>query len=482
MTSTIADPVSPSSASPTLTYAPVEKLISKQILTVLMETAKTSSKKKKEQTLRDFTTHAGPTTLWTWKRVLKYAMDKFIRFGISVPDGLVANPKGTLEISDDSVWRLFDELAHTAGAGSLAEKTQRVIDVFTTLNEDAFAIAMVVLDKDLGTGVGEKVVNKIIPGLLSTFNVQLAAKFESKRLKSFPVAIEPKYDGMRVMCRTTSGGAVTFYTRNGNTVDTMNGFVDRAMALREAVESVCPIVSPHDIWFDGELTSGGSFNESISAGRKKSEQMTEGTFTVFDLVIGDLVNDDDSTLAFHTGTYKERRQRLQQAFKCAGSKLNGACLIDISPVYWCSSEQEIESYYERFRARRLEGAIVKLPDGLYLRKRSPNWMKLKACETADLKIKGAFEGEGAIAGQLGGFIVDYKGVDVRVGGGFTAQQRVEFWEAFQSDLKLIEAGERRRCQIIDSLAEVEYQEITPDGSLRHPVFVRLRRDKIEVSF
>ena len=37
-------------------------------------------------------------------------------------------------------------------------------------------------------------------------------------------------------------------------------------------------------------------------------------------------------------------------------------------------------------------------------------------------------------------------------------------------------------EIIGLLAEINYQEVTPDGSLRHPVFIRLRKDKSEVSF
>ena len=92
-------------------------------------------------------------------------------------------------------------------------------------------------------------------------------------------------------------------------------------------------------------------------------------------------------------------------------------------------------------------------------------MKFKNEATEDVRISGFKEG-GALTkyeGMLGAFVVDYYGVSVDVGSGFTDDQRKEFWG--------------NRNSLIDTMIEISYIERTKDGSLRHPVFERLRPDR-----
>ena len=63
--------------------------------------------------------------------------------------------------------------------------------------------------------------------------------------------------------------------------------------------------------------------------------------------------------------------------------------------------------------------------------------------------------------MVGSLVVDYKGTKVSVGTGFTDEQRVEFYKD------------------TPEIIEVNYQEVTKDGSLRFPSFVRIREDKDE---
>lgn len=70
-------------------------------------------------------------------------------------------------------------------------------------------------------------------------------------------------------------------------------------------------------------------------------------------------------------------------------------------------------------------------------------------------------------------VVEYKGNKVKVGSGFTDEQRNKFWEARQN--------------LIGVICEVNYKEITYDKntgleSLQFPVFVSLRLDKTNESF
>ncbi len=75
-----------------------------------------------------------------------------------------------------------------------------------------------------------------------------------------------------------------------------------------------------------------------------------------------------------------------------------------------------------------EGLVVKPFDYRYEKRRSQSWLKMKDILSKDLKVVHYFEGTGKYEGMLGGLIVDHKGKDVRVGGGFSDVQRQEYWK------------------------------------------------------
>lgn len=83
------------------------------------------------------------------------------------------------------------------------------------------------------------------------------------------------------------------------------------------------------------------------------------------------------------------------------------------------SMSDISAKYAEYLAEGYEGAIVKQENGLYQNSRTWDWMKLKNTETADCRITDVFEGTGKYVGMVGGLIVDFNGVAVRVGSGLS---------------------------------------------------------------
>ena len=109
----------------------------------------------------------------------------------------------------------------------------------------------------------------------------------------------------------------------------------------------------------------------------------------------------------------------------------------------------------------------------YYRTRHRGILKVKQFYTMDLPVIGAEEGGGRLSGTLGALVLDYKGNEVRVGSGFSDEQRRAYWQ--------------NRENLLMYMCEVKYKEISFDKntgleSLQFPVFVRLRDDKSDVSY
>lgn len=147
--------------------------------------------------------------------------------------------------------------------------------------------------------------------------------------------------------------------------------------------------------------------------------------------------------------------------------------LRVLPVLYQGDDQlVIDKLLGQMVAEDKEGLMLNT-DVPYKRTRHKGILKIKRFYTMDLKIIGYEEGTGRLEGTLGALVLEYKGNTVKVGSGFTDEQRTEFWA--------------NRNDIIGSLCEVKYKEISSDKntgleSLQFPVFVQMRFDKSEVSF
>jgi ATP-dependent DNA ligase len=103
-------------------------------------------------------------------------------------------------------------------------------------------------------------------------------------------------------------------------------------------------------------------------------------------------------------------------------------------------------------------------EGLVLRQ-GDQWMKVKPEETHDVVITGFTEGRGKHGGRLG-FVTTAKGA---VGAGFTDNEREILW------------AEAKAGRLVGQVIEVSCMQLTPNGQFRHPVFVRMRPDKLVVA-
>lgn len=141
---------------------------------------------------------------------------------------------------------------------------------------------------------------------------------------------------------------------------------------------------------------------------------------------------------------------------------------------------------EAARALGLEGIVAKRRDSKYEGRRSSDWLKIKVLSTGDFVIGGYTHGDRDYFSSLVlGCYQRGKLVHVgQVGTGFNDKSLKEIFSKieplvvkkspFPAGIKALRDVTWVRPEVV---AEVKYLEVTPDGLLRAPVFLRLRPDK-----
>ena len=140
-------------------------------------------------------------------------------------------------------------------------------------------------------------------------------------------------------------------------------------------------------------------------------------------------------------------------------------LVEVEHVYTTSLD-EIYKLEKHYVSQGYEGAMV-LPDiPYYLGKKTNKLLKFKTMLSQDCKVVGLYEGkEGTkYEGMMGGFeLTQENGEHCECGSGFSDEDREYMWE--------------NRNKVIGRIAEIKYQELTNDGIMRFPIFLRWRDDK-----
>ena len=268
---------------------------------------------------------------------------------------------------------------------------------------------------------------------------------------------EPKLDGYRALAFIDAKGGVQLRSRRG--LDLAKDFPRLAEEL--ARQSVNAMV------LDGEIVAfDDTGRPSFNAMQNRSQQ---AVFYCFDLV-------NFEGIDLRRLEYADRRRYLVQ------------CLLPSPLVQLVHAADDGVALHDAAMASGLEGVIGKRKDSRYESgKRSGAWLKVKATQSAEFVIGGYTTGKGVRA-PLGAILVGYW-VDGKlryashVGSGFD-DETISSVEARLRSLRASENPFSERPPVNaptqwvkpELVAEVKFQNWTDDGSLRAPVFLRLRDD------
>jgi bifunctional non-homologous end joining protein LigD len=148
-----------------------------------------------------------------------------------------------------------------------------------------------------------------------------------------------------------------------------------------------------------------------------------------------------------------------------------------------------KSFFQVSKEKDLEGIMAKKIDSKYYPgKRTKEWLKIKNHKTVEVIIAGYTEPAG-LRKYFGSLILAAKkGEDFsymgNAGTGFNQQSLKELYDLFQPLIQKkspfdekIKNNSKITWLKPKIICEVKFSEVTADGKLRHPVFLRLRDDK-----
>lgn len=389
-------------------------------------------------------------------KVLYYALNPLLTYNVSEKVLRREMADAWVPHTYNDIFEICDMLSEKKGVDNSTIKTVASY-IHSRTGDTEREVCIKLLAKTLRLGVTAKTVNKIIPDLIPEWEVQQA----------YPMDKYPVKDGTEFwLTQKLNGVRATFYDGK---------LIARSGAPYEGVDHIITEIenSPmSDYVLDGELTLKDkdllSDNEAfrMATGILNSDDMNKTAicYTVFDIIPKPDFNSDTPSVPY------EARRELLNAF--TDNVKSDGCLRILPVLYHGTDQSKINELLERMVAEDKEGLMLNT-DVPYKRTRHKGILKIKRFYTMDLKIIGCEEGTGRLEGTLGAFVLGYKDNIVKVGSGFTDEQRTEFWN--------------NREDIIGNICEVKYKEISNDKStgfesLQFPVFIRLRTDKNEVSY
>jgi len=317
-----------------------------------------------------------------------------------------------------------------------------------------------IIDKDLKTRAGDKLINKAIPDHIPTFSVALADKYVPKIVDwKDGWYVSRKIDGARCIGIVDSNGNTTFYSRTGKIFDTLDivGGGIKALGLTNVV-------------LDGELClvdedGNEDFQGVMKELRKKDHTIPNPSYKIFDMITHD---EFYSQKGEHNRPFGIRLKNLTEVMK----KNECPCLtlLDQSLI---KDENHFQEFVKESTQNGWEGLMLRA-DTPYKGKRSKDLLKYKSFFDDEYEVleteMGPFryvkDGAECEEVMLSCVMIQHKGHTVRVGSGFSIEQRQEFYKSPK--------------KILGQIITVQYFEETENEkggiSLRFPTFKILHGD------
>jgi len=410
----------------------------KPVYDALVDIASDSSRLSKEAKIKRYL-----NTIDNFEKIVIYAYDYNKKYNVT--NIFFCNHE--YDLHENILFEYLDFLSSKNGA---SDKEKNNLSICASADHETVEVVNRIINKDLKCGASINTFKKFIKNL-PVFEIMTCQRDIKKFLKltnNKPYYWSNKKDGVRVINIVYEDFVKAHFSRSGLEYPNFNTFDNELIKLSRNIHEKLKIDYP--IYIDGEAISGErKFNKVMTQIRR----LKDVDVSKFKLHIFDTPSD------FKFG---QRYETLKEIIDN-----NTFDRLDLVEHHLCDfSEQQIIDLSKQVIKAGVpgidEGVVIKTADGPYeFKEKSKYWCKVKPIETLDLEVTGFYFGKPGSKYEdiVGGLIVDYNGVEVHVGSGLSDEQRVEFLDE------------------LPKLIEIEYKEVTPDGSLREPIMKRIRDDK-----
>lgn len=350
-------------------------------------------------------------------------------------------------------WNDFKSFLDTlAEKKSATDKDVLAIKTFIDKYEEADFLKMV-LFKDLRLNMNIKKFQKVWPNFCVEPQVQLAQKFEGVK---YPYSLySRKLDGLRA------------YYKDGVAISRTNK-PHKTEPLAHITAQLKQFVD-HNAWvYDGEiiyLNPDGTedFTKAISLARSdnRTPECDNLYYCIFDMIQKEAFENKTPDVA----TFKDEYTRMKAHLGIVEEKRDW--YVTSQPNILLLKQVD-ETKLEELQQNRIkynyEGIMIRNADAHYEYKRSNNIRKIKEMQDTEVKLLGMEAGTGKFANTLGAMVADYNGYELKIGSGFSDEQRKHYWQ--------------HRDEYVGKYVKVKYFEKTVNQqggeSLRFPIFLCFR--------
>lgn len=410
----------------------------------------TSSTKDKENIIADYCGSNSAASIFA-KNILLYTYHPAWQYYIT-SDNL--KKKSYLVARKNEYKNFFDLLNDLKARAITGHDAIAAVNSFIEHHSDYEELIHCIIDKDLKTRAGDKIINKAIKDHIPEFSVALADKYEPKLVDwKDGWYVSRKIDGARCVAIVDKDSNTTFFSRTGKVFDTLDVVADgiRALNIKNVV-------------LDGELclvdkNGNEDFQGVMKELRKKDHTIPNPSFKIFDMVTPE---------EFYSKKGKSNRTySVRYANLCAIMQSNECPCLTVLEQQMIKDDAHFNEWIAKSTKNKWEGLMLRA-DEPYKGKRSKDLLKYKSFfddeyEVIDTEMgpfRYVFDGKEHEETMLSCVMIQHKGHTVRVGSGFTIEQRQEFY--------------CNPCKILGKIVTVQYFEETKnqDGgiSLRFPTF------------
>jgi DNA ligase-1 len=313
----------------------------------------------------------------------------------------------------DTIFDLLDDLNSRTYTGHDAIA---MVNNFVSRHQHHGRLIFSILDRNLEIRASESVINKVIPGLIPTFEVALATKYEPRfcDFENEEWLASRKLDGVRCIIRKEHE-SVKAYSRQGNELTTIQKVLDDVALV------------PGNFVLDGEIClmdnkGNESFKGLMKQIKKKNHQIDNPKYVIFDYLTLEEFDTKEGT-----ATLEDRYINLQG---CDLTETDTLSLLEQHPI---ESHEHLNEIILAADDEGYEGVMVRKNTG-YEGKRSKNLLKCKKFHDAEYKVVSCDfeqhriikEGKEVLVPMLAQAYITHKGHEVAIGSGWSQEQRIKY--------------------------------------------------------